>query len=208
LRVSGLSQVKGDGFPRQREAIQKYAAANGMRVVQFFEEKALSGKTEWEQRPEWVDMLRKIEGGSVRMVLIERLDRLARQLLVQEHIIADLQKRGITLISVKEPDLCSNDPERKLLRQIVGAIAEYDRAMIVAKLKAARDRQRAKHGRCEGPKLYGDKLGEAAVRDRIRKMRVGRATLQTICDTLNAEGVPTRHGRSWLPMTVQRIATR
>jgi DNA invertase Pin-like site-specific DNA recombinase len=146
-------QLDGDGFPRQRETIRKYTAEHGMRIVQFFEEKAVPGKTEWEQRPAWLAMLQKITDNGVRIILIEKLDRLARDLMVQEHIIADLRRRGITLISALEPDLCVDDPTRKLLRQIMGAIAEYDRAMIVLKMRAARDRKRAATGRCEAASL-------------------------------------------------------
>jgi DNA invertase Pin-like site-specific DNA recombinase len=67
-------------------------------------------------RPAWVEMIGRILADGVRTVVIEKLDRLARDLMVQEHIIRDLQERGITLISAAEPDLCSNDPTRKLLR--------------------------------------------------------------------------------------------
>lgn len=208
LRVSGLGQVERDGFPRQLAAVQKYASAHDMRIAQVFKEKAVPGKTEWDQRPEWMKMVLQANNGA-RTIVIEKLDRLARDLMVQEHIIADLRKRGVTLISVAEPDLCIDDPSRKVLRQIMGAIAEYDRAMIVLKTRAARDRIRAKHGKCEGRKVYGDKPGEAAVRDRIRKMRLTQGTgLQAICDTLNAEGIPTRYGKVWMPMTVRRIARR
>src|ERR1017187_9184278 len=106
-----------------------------------------------------------------------------------------------------EPDLCVDDPTRKLMRQIMGAIAEYDRAMLVIKLRAARDAQRAK-GKCEGRKFFGDKPGEAGVRDRIRSMKKAGSKLQAICNTLNAEGVATRYGKIWMPMTVARIAKR
>jgi DNA invertase Pin-like site-specific DNA recombinase len=205
LRVSGKGQIKGDGFPRQLAAIRKYTAEHDMRIVQVFEEKAVPGKTEWEQRPAWLAMLQKITSNGVHTILIERLDRLARDLMVQEHIIADLRKLGVTLVSVAEPDLCVDDPSRKLLRQIMGAIAEYDRAMIVLKMKAARDRKRADTGRCEGRKRYGEKPGESSVRDRIRLMRKGGATLRSICDMLNGEGLTTRYGRPWMLMTVQRI---
>jgi DNA invertase Pin-like site-specific DNA recombinase len=201
-------QLDGDGFPRQRETIRKYTAEHGMRIVQFFEEKAVPGKTEWEQRPAWLTMLQKITDNGVRIILIEKLDRLARDLMVQEHIIADLRRRGITLISALEPGLCVDDPTRKLLRQIMGAIAEYDRAMIVLKMRAARDRKRAATGRCEGRKPYGFRPGESKTRDRIRAMRKSGASLQSICDMLNAEGVKTRLGRPWFPMVVARIATR
>src|SRR5215469_12723807 len=105
----------GDGIPRQREAIRKYAAANCVRVAQYFEEKIVPGKAEWDERPAWLAMLEKITGNSIRTILIEKLDRLAREPLVQEHIIADLHERRVALISVAEPDLFVNDPQRIVL---------------------------------------------------------------------------------------------
>jgi hypothetical protein len=54
----------------------------------------------------------------VRVNVIEKLDRLAHDLTMQETIIGDLRKLGIELVSVAEPDLCSDDPRRKLVRQI------------------------------------------------------------------------------------------
>ena len=51
LRVSGKGQLDGDGFDRQRLAIEKYCSDNGMEIVQEFQEKAVPGKTEWEERP-------------------------------------------------------------------------------------------------------------------------------------------------------------
>ena len=141
--------------------------------------------------------------------MIERLDRLARELFTQEWILRDLKKLNVTLVPVVDPDMDSN-PERILFRQMMGAIAQHDKTMIVAKLKAARDRKRAKTGRCEGQRPYGDDkrfASEAAVRDRIRAMRKNGHTLQAICDTLNGEGIKTRHSH-WMPMSVQRIAKR
>ena len=95
-----------------------------------------------------------------KLVLVEKLDRLARDLMVQETIIGDLRKNGFDLISVMEPDLLQDDPSRKLMRQIFGAIAEYEKTMIVLKLRGARVRARAKQGRCEGRKPFGYFEGE------------------------------------------------
>ena len=169
IRVSGKSQLDGDGFERQRLAIQAYAAAAGIEIVQEFVERAVSGKTEWEDRPAWTDMMLALDG--VTTIVIERLDRLARELLVQEHIVADLKKRGITLLSTAEPDLGSDDPTRVLLRQILGAVAQYDRAQIVLKLRGARRRMKASTGRCEGVKPYGWFPGEAEVLALMRDLR-------------------------------------
>lgn len=122
---------------------------------QTFREEGVSGTKELENRPALQELLLAIESGEVRIVLIEALNRLARDLMVQETILGDLRKRGITVISVAEPDLCSDDPSRKLMRQIFGAIAEYDKAMIVLKLRGARQRMNARTGRCEGSKPFG-----------------------------------------------------
>src|ERR1700688_758578 len=120
LRVSGKSQVDGDGFPRQREAVNTFAAAAGIEIIREFVEKAVPGKTEWDDRPAWTDMVLSFNG--VTTIVIERLDRLARDLLVQEHIIADLRNRGITLLSTAEPDLGSDEPSRVFMRQVLGAL--------------------------------------------------------------------------------------
>lgn len=44
LRVSGRGQLSGDGFSRQRTAIQAYDAANGLTVVEWFEERGVTGR--------------------------------------------------------------------------------------------------------------------------------------------------------------------
>jgi DNA invertase Pin-like site-specific DNA recombinase len=159
-------------------------------------------------RPAWVELIGAALETGITTILIEKLDRLARDLMVQEHIIADLRRRGVDLISAAEPDLCVDDPSRKLLRQIMGAIAEYDRAMIVLKLRGARQRQRAKVGRCEGAKPYGTLPGELDVLQRIVRLRGEGRTFQQIASALNAEGIAPRRGARWHPSPIARIVTR
>jgi DNA invertase Pin-like site-specific DNA recombinase len=202
LRVSGRGQIDGDGFPRQREAIKRYANAHGIRIVTWFEERGQTGKSEWEARPAWTEMVQSLNG--VETIIVERLDRLARELGVQEYIIRDLTKRHVTLISAAEESIDA-DPTRVLFRQIMGAIAQYDRTMIEAKLKAARVRQRASTGRCEGRKPYGSRPGEQEILDRMRSMRNSGSPYDAIATEFNAGGVPTRMGRGWFGSTVAKI---
>ncbi len=208
LRTSSKTNVAGDSFPRQSAACKKYAAAHDMKISQTFEEKAIRGTVESMNRPAWTAMMSVILANGVRTIVIEKLDRLARDLMIQEHIIADLQRRDITLISVAEPDLCSNDPSRKLMRQIMGAIAEYDRHMLVAKLKAARDRKKAATGKCEGAILYGLRPGEAEIRNRVLSMRKAGSSIRSITDVLNAENIRPRRGARWHPTQIARMVMR
>jgi DNA invertase Pin-like site-specific DNA recombinase len=55
--------------------------------------------------------------------------------MVSESILADFQRKGVTVVSVAEPDLCSSDPTRILMRQMMSAFAQYEKSMIVLKLR-------------------------------------------------------------------------
>jgi hypothetical protein len=59
---------------------------------------------------------------------------------------------GFELLSVAEPDHIANDPTRILVRQMMGAVAQYDKSQIVLRPRGARMRKRAKEGRCDGRK--------------------------------------------------------
>ncbi len=204
LRVSSKGQTEGDGFPRQREAISAYATGKDIDVLNYYEEQ-LTGGTDWDERPAWLDMLTQAATDGVTTIIIERLDRLARTLMVQEHIIADLATRGITLISTHEPDLDSADPTRVLMRQIMGAIAQYDRAMVVLKLRGARARMRKNTGACEGRKPFGHKPGEADTLAVILGHARAGADCRVIAGTLNTLGLATRRGGQWREQTVSKI---
>jgi DNA invertase Pin-like site-specific DNA recombinase len=71
-----------------------------------------------------------------------------------------------------------------------GAFARYERAMIVAKLRGARLRMRAKTGRCEGRKPYGARPGEAKVIARMKELRKQGCSLSKIAEAINREARP------------------
>ena len=76
--------------------------------------------------------------------------------MTQELGILALIQRGVRVLTANGDDLTdSSDPSRKMMRQIAGAFHEYEKARLVAKLKAARERTRAAKGKCEGRKVLG-----------------------------------------------------
>jgi len=207
LRVSGKGQVEGDGFTRQLSAIKSYAASNELTVVRVFREEGVSGTVENMNRSAWQELMATLHSNGVRTIVIEKLDRLARDLMVQETAIADLKKNGFTLISVAEPDLMASDPTRVLMRQLMGAVAQYDKSQIVAKLRGARMRMKAKEGRCEGRKPFGHYDGEQEAKRRMEALRSDGMGFDRIAVKLNTEGVPTRTGKPWHGVVVNRILT-
>ena len=208
LRVSGKAQVDGDGFPRQRAAIKAYAKGNDYAIVREFVDRGVSGAIETTDRPAFAEMLKALFANGVRVVMVERLDRLARDLMVQEACIADLRKNGFTLISVAEPDLMATDPTRVLMRQLLGAVAQYDKSQIVLKLAGARMRKRAQTGHCEGRKAFGARPGEEVAIARMKSLRAEGLGFDAIARRLNDEGVATRTGKPWHGFVVNTLLSR
>lgn len=217
LRVSGVGQVEGDGFPRQRDVISRHARAQGVEVVGEFRDEGVSGSKESIDRPGLFDMLVRLKSNGVRLVLVERADRLSRDLLVGEVILDDMRRDGIRVVECEGgQDLTAGDrtnPTAKLIRQVLGVISEFDKDSIVLKLRASRERIRRQGLPCEGRKPYGFRPGEAAAVERIRELRRTRRhgkrlSCARIAEQLNAEGVPTRYGNPWKPGSVHRVLTR
>ena len=198
IRVSGKGQVNGDGFDRQIKAIRDYAKTNGFEIVHIYQEEGVSGTL--QDRPALTDMVLDLEenGQGIKTVIIERIDRLARDLMIQENSLHDMGKDGVAVLSVTDGDLLEDDPTRKLVRQVLGAIAEYDKTMLVLKLKAARDRKKAKTGKCEGRKSYQETNPEliAEIKRLRRKPRNGkRLSLKKTVDALNEQGFKSDTGK-------------
>ena len=208
VRVSGKGQVQGDGFVRQRAAIKAYAASNDLKIIREFREEGVSGTVGVADRPAWSEMMAILHSNGVRTIIVEKLDRVARDLMVQEACIADLQKYGFTLISVAEPDLMASDPTRVLMRQLMGAVAQYDKSQIVAKLRGARMRKRAQEGRCEGRKPYGFYAGEPEIIARMEALRAEGLGFDKVAAKLNEERIATRTRGRWHGVMVNRILTK
>ena len=215
LRVSGKSQVDGDGFVRQREAIKSYADTNNIRIVKEFKDEGVSGTTELADRDGLASLFDRIEQNGVRTVIVEKADRLARDLIVGEVILSQFRDLVVNVIEASGNDLTADDgdPTKVLIRQLLGAVAQFDKSVIVRKLKAARERQRKEHGRCEGRKPYGSTPAEQQVLEQIillrRKPRKGRRlSYQKIAKQLNDDGMLARSGREWKGTTIRNIVAR
>jgi len=158
MRTSSATNVGADkdSDKRQRAAIEAFAKANGYVIVDEFYDAAVSGADPVTERKGFVAMLDHIAGNGVRTIIVESPDRFARDLAVQLAGHDCLRKLGVTLIPATAPDFFVEDtPTAVLVRQVLGAIAQFEKASLVAKLKAARDRKQRDTGkRCGGRRTY------------------------------------------------------
>lgn len=214
MRCSGMGQVEGDTWDRQQLACQKYAAANDIEIVAVYRDEGVSGKTELEGRSGLAACLERVESNGVKLVIVESADRLARDSMIAEVIVRQFQKAGVRVLAASGGvDLTAGDdsnPTAKLIRQILASVAEFDRCVTVLKLRAARERKKAKTGRCEGRKPMGHYPGEQETLDTILAMHGSNppASPSVIAFYLNARQIPTRHGKRWHAGTVSKILRR
>jgi DNA invertase Pin-like site-specific DNA recombinase len=164
IRTSSAANVgtHKDSDKRQRAAIEGFVKRTGFALVGEFNDAAVSGVDPIDARPGFSALLDRIEANGVRTVIIEDASRLARQLVTQELGIIALIARGVRVVTASGDDLTDDsDPSRTMMRQIAGAFHQYEKARLVAKLKAARDRKRATGvGRAQGRKTWAEKNPE------------------------------------------------
>lgn len=215
VRVSGKGQVEGDGFTRQEETILEFAKANGITVDQFYREEGVSGTTDETDREAFQDMVADILRNGVRTIIVEGMDRLAREYRIQEQLIIFLASKGITLLSARTgedvTEAMLGDPMKKAMVQMQGIFAELEKSLLVKKLRVARERKREEYGKCEGRKSIKEVNPELLTTiKRLRRKRPGgkQPTYAQVAEKLNAMGYTTVSGKLFTGTNVQSIVHR
>jgi len=210
IRTSSAANVGADkdSDKRQRAAIEAFARRSGFDLVAEFNDAAVSGADPIDTRPGFAELLDRIEDNGVRTVIVEDASRFARELMTQELGILALIRRGVRVLTANGDDLTdSTDPSRKMMRQIAGAFHEYEKARLVAKLKAARDRKRAAVGKCEGRKSWAEinpELVREAKRLRRRSPKGHQRSLRDVAAELARLGFVNERGA---PFSASSIAS-
>ena len=143
LRTSSAANIgderRKDSDKRQRIAIAAYARRPASRSSRTFYDEAVCGADLIETRPGFRAMLERLLSNGVRTIVVETANRFARDLIVQETGYAMLKERGIELIAADKPDAFLDDtPTATLIRQVLGAVSQFEKAMLVSKLGRAR----------------------------------------------------------------------
>lgn len=210
LRTSSASNVgtDKDSDKRQREAIQRFAKGRFEIVAEFYDA-AVSGADPIETRPGFAELLDRIEGNGVRVVLVEDASRFARDLVTQELGLLSLISRDVKVYAANGDELtATDDPMKVAMRQIAGSFSELEKARLVAKLKSGRDRKRATTGKCEGRKSYAELnpgVQELAKQLARKRPKGGQRTLRQIAAELSARGYKTTSGKPLSASMVKRL---
>ncbi|MGO8996496.1 MAG: recombinase family protein [Polyangiaceae bacterium] len=179
LRVS-----KSDGsqsVENQRPEIEQLAAARGFEVVHVYEEAASAAK----HRPEYEQMQKDARRGKFGALVVWSLDRFGRSMVGNLQDVLELDRIGVTVVSVRETWLDTGSPVRSLLVAIFSWVAEQERTRLVERTKAGIDRARRAGKRIGRPPRRVDV-------ERARELRAAGRTLREVAGELGV-GVATLH---------------
>jgi DNA invertase Pin-like site-specific DNA recombinase len=210
LRTSSAANVgtDKDSDKRQRAAIEAFAKRAGFTIIDEYYDKAVSGADRIDQRPGFADMLQRLASDGAKTIIVESPDRFARDLAVQLAGHDMLKSLGISIIPASAPDFFTEDtPTAVLVRQVLGAISQFEKASAVAKLAAARRRKREREGRCEGRKPLRETRPEVvalARKLRRRRPKGGQLSLRSVAKELAARGYFNERGK---PYAAKSVAT-
>lgn len=220
-RTSSMSNVgeDKDSLKRQQRAVEKYAKQSKIEIVFTKYDAGKTGTTAIEERQGIAELLKLCQEHGIEIILVENASRFSRDLIVQESGYQKLKELGIQLIPVDAPDFFnSDDPSRVLIRQMFGAVSQFEKSTVVAKLAAARATKRKETGKkVEGRKSYAEKnpeLVKAAKklarcndpkrRDRQKDTKQ-KLSLRKIATALYEQGFTNSNGAPLSPSAVREV---
>jgi DNA invertase Pin-like site-specific DNA recombinase len=146
----------------QVRRLEQYAELMRYEVANVWKDEGVSGAD--GSRPQLDAML---EAKGYDAIIVTKLDRIMRSLINLENLIKQLDRRKVSLISIDEgidTGAEGDDHAKRLVRQILGAVAEWERNMI---------RSRVSEGMTKA-KRYGTKSGNPIGRPRLPDERLSK----------------------------------
>lgn len=205
LRVSTEDQDLG--LDAQRAGIDAWAAREGVQVVAWHEER-VSGGAELDERPALMRALSDVAARRAAILVVHRLDRLARHVLTVEIVAQELARRKAALACVVGGGSGDGeaDPTGELIRTVLAGVGRFERRMIGARTRAALavKRERGDALGRPGRERYGFRReGKALVEEPIEQATIARArelyavegvSVRAVIAALAAEGRVNRAG--------------
>lgn len=228
LRLSKIEQEKLDksgaqtavSLDVQRETIERYCQAHGLKLVGLFIDPGVSGALAIEERPKGAELVRQLEHKDARgcHLVAARFDRLFRDASDALNTLRVWEKLPINLhlCDMPVPDLSS--PMGRLIMGVFALMAQLERDMIAERTRLVLEHKK-RMGELYGTIPYGmrlvkgtkdlevDPLGMAALGRIHELLSEGRSYRQTTA-IMDHEKWPTANGGPWATSTLARLKKR
>lgn len=186
-----VSTSDGQTTENQLRHLHEVAQRSGWTVVAIFNDEGVSGSKGRDRRPGLDALMKGVARREFDIVAAWSVDRLGRSLPDLITLLGDLQARGVDLF-LHQQALDTSTPSGKMLFQMLGVFAEFERSMIVARVKAGLQRTTKRLGRppMSEEKVEGIKAMLAqglGVRETARRTGAGTATVQRLKRAMTVE---------------------
>jgi DNA invertase Pin-like site-specific DNA recombinase len=159
-----VSTVNGHQSPEmQLLELREYAERRGWKIIEEYVDAGVSGSKDW--RPALNRLMADACQRRFDAVLVWKLDRYGRSLRHLVNALAELEALGIAFVSLRD-NLDLSTPSGRLMFQIIGAMAEFERALIQERVRAGLRNARAKGKRLGRPRVFVNAQKIADLRER------------------------------------------
>ncbi|WP_417789022.1 recombinase family protein [Terasakiella pusilla] len=152
LRVS----TDGQTTENQRIALETVAQNAGWDIVAVYDDNGVSGAKGRDQRKQFDALIKDANRRKFDVVMAWSVDRLGRSLQDLLQLLGDLEAVGVDLF-LQQQGLDTTTPSGKMLFQMSGVFAEFERSMIQERVKAGLERAKAKGKTLGRPKVTEEK---------------------------------------------------
>ncbi len=215
VRVSTAEQAQEERYsiPHQRAHIVEECQARKLDLVHIFEFVQSGARVLSDTSKERQQILKFIQDHGISVVVVHELDRLARSMLDTLLFVDQLNKLGVTFISIHD-GFDTSTPQGQLQMHILAAFAEYFRKQLASKVMGGMI-ERARQGKHMGRRPLGYQIGpngyeideeEAKIVRLIFSMYLDQNLgLRAIADQLNSMGLKSLRGNPWSHISVREI---
>lgn len=227
-RVSTAGQaVDGYGLDAQEKDCRKWAKASTaagvpVRIVHMVTDGdgkgGKSGASLLDERPGLMEAVEWIADGRADGILAPNLDRLARELTVQEAVLSYVWALGGRVFTADHGEHLeddASDPMRTAMRQMRGVFHQLDRGLIIKRLTEGRAAKGSKGGYAYGAPRFGQRVVDNELTDDERENAIAeqfeqwrdeeQLSIRAICNRANEQGLLSKRGGKWHPTTVARL---
>jgi DNA invertase Pin-like site-specific DNA recombinase len=158
---SRVSTTHGQDPELQLREMRDYAASRGLRIIQEYTDLGVSGTK--DSRPALNQLMSDASRRKFDAVLVWKLDRFGRSLRHLVNALAEFEALGITFISLRD-NLDLTTPSGRLMFQLIGAMAEFERFLIQERVIAGLRNAKAKGKQLGRPRVAVDHIRVQALR--------------------------------------------
>jgi len=170
-----VSTCNGQDPEMQLRELREYASRRGWTITAEYVDQGVSGSK--ESRPQLNQLMADAHRRRFDGVLVWKIDRWGRSLTHLVNSLADLAAYGVAFVSLRD-NLDLSTPSGRLMFQIIGAMAEFERSLIQERVRAGLRNARAKGKRFGRPRAQVDAA-------RVAALRCEGLSWSQVCRTLN-----------------------